>query len=72
MQLFQKHCRLCSSTDFRLSKFRLGDIVKLVVLMYPVRCQECFLRSCAFLPAALRYRKANSEQSGRGSVSEVL
>jgi hypothetical protein len=53
-----KHCSVCLSSDFRLSRVRSGDILRLVLLMYPVRCQECFRRDTVFLPKALLYRKS--------------
>ncbi len=53
-----KHCPICLSTDFRLSRIRSGDILRLVLLMYPVRCQECFRRDTVFLPKALLYPKS--------------
>jgi hypothetical protein len=53
-----KHCPTCFSSDFRLSRIRSRDILRLVLLMYPVRCQECFRRGSVFLPMALLYRKS--------------
>lgn len=42
------HCQFCCSTDLRISRFRLKDIVHLMILHYPVRCWVC--RERAYLP----------------------
>jgi hypothetical protein len=57
-----KHCHTCFSSDFRLSRIRSGDILRLVLLTYPVRCRECLRRSTVFLPMALLYRESQAEQ----------
>jgi len=51
-----KHCAMCYSTHFRLSKIRRGDVKQLLFLHYPVRCLECFWRDYVLLPFALRYK----------------
>jgi hypothetical protein len=53
-----KRCPICFSSDFRLSRIRTGDIFRLVLLMYPVRCRECLRRGSVFLPIALLHRKS--------------
>lgn len=53
----RKRCRLCGSTDFRMSHFRAADIWQVICLLYPVRCNECLRRGSAFLPLALAYRR---------------
>jgi hypothetical protein len=53
-----KHCPFCFSTDIRLSRIRHGDFIRLVLLMYPVRCRECLGRSFVFLPLAPLYRQS--------------
>jgi hypothetical protein len=51
-----KHCAMCYSTSFRLSKIRRGDVPRLLFLLYPVRCLECFKRASVFLLLAMKYR----------------
>jgi hypothetical protein len=53
-----KRCPMCYSTSFGLSKLRKGDVLRLLLLMYPVRCLECYRRSVVFLPLALRFKPA--------------
>ncbi len=35
------HCKYCDSTDFRISRFRMKDLARLMILHYPVRCWVC-------------------------------
>jgi hypothetical protein len=42
------HCQFCSSTDLRISRFRLKDLAHLMILYYPVRCWVC--RERAYVP----------------------
>ncbi len=53
-----KECSACNSTNFRLSTLRSKDILRLILLMYPLRCKECLRRSFTFLPLAWKYRKS--------------
>ena len=46
-------CQDCSSTEFRLSRFRWSDVERLALLQYPVRCRKCHKRSFAGFPLAL-------------------
>jgi hypothetical protein len=46
-------CPECSSSSFRLSRFRVKDIERLLLLQYPVRCRNCHRRVYAGLPLAL-------------------
>jgi hypothetical protein len=57
----RKQCSLCYSTDFRQSRIRPSDLLRLVLMMYPVRCHECHRRGYVFLPMALLYRSSNFE-----------
>lgn len=54
----RKHCPMCYCTSFRLSKLRKGDVLRLLFLMYPVRCHECHQRSFVFLPFATKFKSA--------------
>lgn len=38
-------CRFCGLSNLRTSRLRLGDLPRLVLLHYPVRCRECKMRS---------------------------
>ena len=61
-----KQCPVCSSTDLHLSKIRPGDWIRLVLLMYPIRCRDCFRRSFVFLPLAALYKHpAASDQAAK-------
>jgi hypothetical protein len=52
----RKRCPMCFSNSFRLSKLRRGDVLRLLLLMYPIRCLECHWRSFAFLPLAMKFK----------------
>jgi len=54
----RKRCPMCYSNGFRLSKLRRGDVLRLLLLMYPIRCLECHRRSFVFLPLALKFKPA--------------
>jgi hypothetical protein len=44
-------CPNCSSSSFRLSRFRVQDFGRLLLLQYPVRCLDCWGRLYIWLPA---------------------
>jgi hypothetical protein len=46
-------CPECSSSTFRLSRFRIKDLERLLLLQYPVRCRHCQRRLYAGFPLAL-------------------
>jgi hypothetical protein len=46
-------CPECSSSSFRLSRFRVKDLERLLLLQYPVRCRQCHRRAYAGLTLAL-------------------
>jgi hypothetical protein len=46
-------CAECFSSSFRLSRFRMEDVERLLLLQYPVRCRRCHGRAYAELPLAL-------------------
>jgi hypothetical protein len=46
-------CDECSFSSFRLSRFRMEDVERLLLLQYPVRCRHCQRRAYAELPLAL-------------------
>lgn len=52
-------CPECSSSHFRLSRFRAKDIERLALLQYPVRCQKCHRRTYVSFPLALMMMQAD-------------
>lgn len=52
-------CSECSSSSFRLSRFRMKDLERLLLLQYPVRCRHCHRRVYAGLPLALMLMQAS-------------
>jgi hypothetical protein len=52
-------CSECSSSSFRLSRFRLKDVERLLLLQYPVRCRHCHHRVYAGIPLALVLKQAS-------------
>ena len=52
-------CSECSSSSFRLSRFRMKDLERLLLLQYPVRCRHCHRRVYAGLPLALVLMQAS-------------
>ncbi len=64
-------CSSCSSSEFRLSKFRLKDIEHLTRLQYPVRCLNCRQRAYGGLTLALflfQSRKAHRHNKPRATT----
>lgn len=51
-----KRCRICGSSNFRVSHFRVMDLPLMLVLRYPVRCRHCHERAYAFVPQILNFR----------------
>jgi hypothetical protein len=60
------HCRLCGSSDLRISHFRLKDIPYTLILRYPMRCWVCRGRDHIFIPRVLRMRR-EAELRNRGA-----
>ena len=52
-------CRICGSTDFRLSHFRSKDVFHLVRLSYPVRCRCCRTRDYVVVFKAVKIGHAD-------------
>lgn len=38
-------CERCQGTEFRLSGLRIGDVPRLLVLRFPMRCRSCHRRT---------------------------
>lgn len=51
-------CHYCGSTKLRVSRLRGGDIVRLLLFQYPIRCRACRERDYAGLMLALGLRQA--------------
>jgi len=60
-------CPECSSSSFRLSRFRMKDLERLLLLQYPVRCRQCHRRLYAGLPLALMLLQAGRVRRERRS-----
>jgi hypothetical protein len=52
-------CSECSSSSFRLSRFRAKDVERLLLLQYPVRCRNCHHRTYAGLALAMVLKQAS-------------
>jgi hypothetical protein len=55
-------CSDCYSTDFRRSRIRPSDLLRLVLMKYPVRCKGCFQRCYVSIPVAFQYKPADLER----------
>lgn len=66
-------CILCGSTNFRLSRLRVSDLPRMVVLRYPVRCRDCHKRAFMGLPFALKVgyedRLRHQQKHGKGRAA---
>jgi hypothetical protein len=58
-------CAECSSSSFRLSRFRMKDVERLLLLQYPVRCRHCHRRAYAELPLAFVLLQADRVSHAR-------
>jgi hypothetical protein len=58
-------CKDCSSSSFRLSRWRWSDLERLALLQYPVRCRVCHRRTYAGLPLALALYQARKARKMR-------
>jgi hypothetical protein len=63
-------CQDCSSTEFRISRFRWSDLERLALLQYPVRCRKCHKRTYAGLPLALVLLQARRAKRSKRAQSE--
>jgi hypothetical protein len=62
-------CQDCSSTEFRLSRFRMSDLERLALLQYPARCRRCGKRAFASLPMALVLLQARRARRAKRAES---
>lgn len=62
-------CSECSSSSFRLSRFRWSDLERLALLQYPVRCRNCHRRTFVGLALALAlYQARRAKRKTRDTV----
>lgn len=59
------HCHDCGSTQFRRSHLRLGDLRKLILLRYPVRCAVCYARGFASILDAFSIKQKSPKRVER-------
>jgi hypothetical protein len=65
------HCRVCGSSNLRVSHFRVSDLAKLMVLRYPVRRRVCRQRGHIPIMQSIRLRRNDTEQPpGRSRPAE--
>jgi hypothetical protein len=55
-------CRNCGVRNFRLSRFRKTDLVRVLLLQFPVRCRECRERDHAFILDILKLKSARNDR----------
>jgi hypothetical protein len=60
-------CPECSSSSFRISRFRWSDLERLALLQYPVRCRHCHRRTFAGFPLALALYQARRAKRMQGT-----
>jgi|HubBroStandDraft_1064217.scaffolds.fasta_scaffold12669_2 hypothetical protein len=56
-------CRWCGSPSIRISRLRFSDVLRLVVLLYPVRCRACEQRY--FVSAFTAFKLHAAEKARR-------
>jgi len=62
-------CVECSSSNFRLSRFRWSDLERLALLQYPVRCRNCHRRTYVGpLLALALYQARRAKRKVRGEA----
>jgi hypothetical protein len=50
-------CLFCGSERLRTSRFRAPDLIRLLGLRYPIRCNDCKMRSYVGFLHALQIRR---------------
>jgi ribosomal protein L33 len=55
-------CRNCGVRNFRLSRFRKTDLVRVLLLQFPVRCRECRERGYAFILDIFKLKSARNDR----------
>jgi len=63
-------CRNCGSDDGRRSRFRgFSDYVRLALLLFPIRCRDCGMRSHVFLSLRLLRRSRPPSKRRHGCAN---
>ena len=62
-------CQYCGSTKLRTSRFRVGDVVRLLLFQYPLRCRACRERDYAGLMLAIGLRQAEKARRAEESAA---
>jgi hypothetical protein len=71
-------CTLCHFSAFRLSHYRSGDFINLLLFQYPVRCRDCHERQYGSWLLALqlwqaqRVRRAEHKSKAMRNEKSVL
>ena len=63
------HCKFCSSTDLRISRFRMKDAARLIVLQYPMRCRVC--RDRAYQPVLQVFKSRRNVQQLKDNSLQI-
>jgi hypothetical protein len=58
----EMNCGACGSTRFRVSRFRVLDVPRLLILKYPVRCLSCQERTYASVSWVLEYKRKRAKR----------
>lgn len=58
----QINCGVCGSTRFRISRFRVSDVPRLLALRYPVRCVSCHQRTYASVSSVLELKRKRARR----------
>ncbi len=58
----ERHCDVCGSTRFRISRFRVTDVPRLIGFRYPVRCISCHERTYAPVSWVLEYKRKRARR----------
>jgi hypothetical protein len=55
-------CRHCRVQNLRISRFRKTDLVRMLLLRYPVRCRECLERDYAFILDVFKLKSGKNDR----------
>ena len=58
-------CPQCNSGRLRNSRFRVPDLIRLLLLHYPIRCRDCKMRRHVWIFQALKLRLQNERLQKR-------
>lgn len=52
-------CLFCGSERLRTSRFRAADMIRLLGFQYPIRCNDCKMRTYVGILQALQIRRVH-------------